>query len=1063
MKTVFVSSTFRDMHFERDLIHEQIAPKLNETAQKYGDHVSFCDLRWGVNTLEMDAENSSRKVLNFCLDEIDRCRPYMVVFIGYRYGWIPEEALLEQELRGRELMLDDLERSVTELEIEYGALSRPESLTNVLFYFRKIEGEPPAEYLGEDDHHEEKLNDLKRRIVNLTGGRVKEYSVTWNPEKMCLEDTEDLASLLFGDLTEVFLKDWKEKENLSEMERILQGQFAYATQKAYPLSRRNDLIQEYLSSLMANKIVAIRGESGSGKSSILSGLIEDLRTEGADVLPIFCGTSNETNDAFDVLRLTVRYLQRQLGLPDRDEAEDLTEWKERLIALGAQYNSTAEKDMYLVIDAIDQLFPDELRDQMQFVLPEPGDHIHYILSMLPSFPIRVPAEEIFDVPQMGEDDRVQIIQGILSETGRELDDYVIRAIISKEAAVNPLYSGLLMMRLMMLKGSDFQAILLKGDGMEGISRYQRELVEAFPDTLEEAIPEVIHAASERIGGALAERAVTYIALSRNGLRQEEIFALLKREGLSLTGLDFSMFVQYLRDFFLIRDDGRYDFTHGKIREGVLAELGEEKEACLNNLFEVFSALPDDDPVKCMELGYHAIKANRREAIYQLARREVPVKMALANDLREQSLEDGGEYVISLIRDNADPESRGFFVTFVALWLYQTFLSSNEEAIINKKIMEAGIHGCQGGSLQEAKLDMNVADCCVILSGNNMLELARNYYARAQELCESCLAKGEHVKIARNQYLQVLALAADNNVKTGNYDHAKELAMKGIELSEQYHIYNDIISLYTNAVAADYWIAGKKILKRKLFIFKKKVPPEVETALATAERGEALIGDLYRRGALSEKGIIGYAMLKKQYGDVIELLQEKENVGKIQKIHQEAAEIGMNGRIAWSIPAARMRADLYQALHVGITRSEEWSRLDEATAYAEKQLDAAMYLHRQTKTLEAKMKLIEALCDVGMMYLATRTEPEEGDTEGYLQWAYMMASDLAEAHMEQLNTAIINAFAQSTALLGMYKVLCEDYDGMNMILKARALSSQGVNHRITVLKKAWKAQGITFAL
>jgi hypothetical protein len=82
MKTIFVSSTFKDMHFERDAIQEIALPALRAEAMKYGESVSFCDLRWGINTGDLDSEEGSRKVLDVCLDEIDRCKPPMVVNLG---------------------------------------------------------------------------------------------------------------------------------------------------------------------------------------------------------------------------------------------------------------------------------------------------------------------------------------------------------------------------------------------------------------------------------------------------------------------------------------------------------------------------------------------------------------------------------------------------------------------------------------------------------------------------------------------------------------------------------------------------------------------------------------------------------------------------------------------------------------------------------------------------------------------------------------------------------------------------------------------------------------------
>ena len=120
MKTIFVSSTFNDMQYERDAIQEIAMPQINATARKYGESVSFCDLRWGVNTTTLESEEGSKKVLDVCLNEIDRCRPYMIVILGERYGWIPDSQLIGSVAASKELDLSDLEMSVTALEIEYG-------------------------------------------------------------------------------------------------------------------------------------------------------------------------------------------------------------------------------------------------------------------------------------------------------------------------------------------------------------------------------------------------------------------------------------------------------------------------------------------------------------------------------------------------------------------------------------------------------------------------------------------------------------------------------------------------------------------------------------------------------------------------------------------------------------------------------------------------------------------------------------------------------------------------------------------------------------------------------
>jgi len=82
---VFVSSTFRDMHAERDRLNRFVFPELRSRCAKLGADFLGIDLRWGVT-----AEDSRRRgSLNVCLDEIDRARPFFIGLLGDRYGWVP--------------------------------------------------------------------------------------------------------------------------------------------------------------------------------------------------------------------------------------------------------------------------------------------------------------------------------------------------------------------------------------------------------------------------------------------------------------------------------------------------------------------------------------------------------------------------------------------------------------------------------------------------------------------------------------------------------------------------------------------------------------------------------------------------------------------------------------------------------------------------------------------------------------------------------------------------------------------------------------------------------------
>ena len=96
MKNIFVSSTFRDMQAERDLIQKEVLPQLKSKAKEYGENINMIDLRWGVDTSELESEEGSMKVMSVCLDEVERSRPYMLIFLGDRYGSIIDPAITER-------------------------------------------------------------------------------------------------------------------------------------------------------------------------------------------------------------------------------------------------------------------------------------------------------------------------------------------------------------------------------------------------------------------------------------------------------------------------------------------------------------------------------------------------------------------------------------------------------------------------------------------------------------------------------------------------------------------------------------------------------------------------------------------------------------------------------------------------------------------------------------------------------------------------------------------------------------------------------------------------------
>src|SRR5436309_7629919 len=82
---VFISSTFRDMHAERDHLVKVVFPALRERLLPYRVELLDIDLRWGVTREQAESE----QVISLCLEQIDQCRPFFLGLLGQRYGWVP--------------------------------------------------------------------------------------------------------------------------------------------------------------------------------------------------------------------------------------------------------------------------------------------------------------------------------------------------------------------------------------------------------------------------------------------------------------------------------------------------------------------------------------------------------------------------------------------------------------------------------------------------------------------------------------------------------------------------------------------------------------------------------------------------------------------------------------------------------------------------------------------------------------------------------------------------------------------------------------------------------------
>lgn len=177
---VFVSSTFTDFHDEREILVKKVFPEIREWCEERHINLIDCDLRWGI-----PKEATTEETINTCLEELDRCheetdgKPFFLGMVGKRYGWIPGDNEVSDEMRKRFQWVN--KTSITFMEFLHGSL-RCKS-PNAAFFIRGNDigyESLPEDYIKRfvdaDYLNQEHLNELKKRLKKDFPNQVFNYS-----------------------------------------------------------------------------------------------------------------------------------------------------------------------------------------------------------------------------------------------------------------------------------------------------------------------------------------------------------------------------------------------------------------------------------------------------------------------------------------------------------------------------------------------------------------------------------------------------------------------------------------------------------------------------------------------------------------------------------------------------------------------------------------------------------------------------------------------------------------------------------------------------------------------
>lgn len=358
---IFISSTFRDMMPEREHLMKIIFPELRRRCRKKWVDITEVDLRWGI--LEQEAKEG--KVIEICLNEIDKSRPYFIGLLGERYGWVPFQEEYDKHAKKIEAfkwVKEDIEEglSITEMEIQYGVLRNADMKERAFFYLKDM---VPDENIQEENA--DRLEKLKTKIKEQKQFPAKDYHSVEELGQMILEDLWESILERFPDED---IPDSHELENLNQL-AVIGSHLDFYNDASGNIAALDALLKTHAK-------VAIYAENGMGKSALLANWMQHI-WDDAIVIPYMCGSTADSTDLEKMTRHLAVELKNRFdithSIPQRIESPKSL--------LNAFLNETdPQKPLCLVIDDVDQLQVNEENLQLRWLPTQLPAHVKLIIS-----------------------------------------------------------------------------------------------------------------------------------------------------------------------------------------------------------------------------------------------------------------------------------------------------------------------------------------------------------------------------------------------------------------------------------------------------------------------------------------------------------------------------------------------------------------------------------------------------------------------------------------------------------------------------------------------------------
>lgn len=603
MLSILISSTFNDMQAERDVIRTRVEPALRKVAAQYGQSVRLLDLRWGVNTANMSEEEASQKVLDVCLDEIDRCDGYMVCLLGNRYGWVPDYSKVDSVQRHGVLMEEPV--SVTELEIQYGLLQRNQGERAIVFFRDEVCDLPEELY----DQYNDPAKDLRQSILKEKLEQLN-YTNCTHYRLNSLPDGEfgglDLfAQMLLEQLTKLIQRIFSNEAAYTSVQQQTK-KFESIMDEAYdgylPVPELENALRDFRQSTADYMVIS--GAQGMGKSAFAARLYQEPPA-GVRIIPYFCGMDVHKTEPVHILR----YFAGVLNEKNYCETAALDEAKEQL----TESLCKIEEPVWFVIDGLEQI--DGKGEALISWLPQNlPSHVRILITASIEEKSWQQLEEFHQVQSVKIPplkNAEEFMNRQLASRGKEIPKELLKKVAKHRLSGSYFFCDMVMRMLLLINRNDFLLMRQAGDGIDSINGYIRRKLENLPKTFEEMTFLFLFDCGAQIMSGNAGDYIAAIACSPIGLRAQDLQSIFPEHW---DEPEFAFFTEFLEGYLVEDENGCYRLRAGIVQQAGLKAADEE---ILRKVAEYLRTLPDEDPVKQASATFLFLYLNWMEDIKRL--------------------------------------------------------------------------------------------------------------------------------------------------------------------------------------------------------------------------------------------------------------------------------------------------------------------------------------------------------------------------------------------------------------------------------------------------------------